>query len=265
MRNIDGELAALERKGQRVRPQAGYYMAQCPAHDDTQASLSVRGADGKVLLNCHAGCTTEDVAAAIGMNLADLFDATLPRDKPITIAEYRYTDETGALLYTVERRIPKTFRMRAADGSYRLTGVRRVLYRLPDVTAAAAEHGTIYVVEGEKDADNLTAAGVVATCTPNGAGKWREEYSTSLLGAQVVIIADTDQPGRDHAQAVAASLTGKALSVTLALPATGKDITDHLAAGLGLHQLAPFHPGPTTESGTAEQAASNGHATGRHI
>ena len=32
----------------------------------------------------------------------------------------------------------------------------------------------IFVVEGEKDVDNLRALGIPATCNAGGAGKWRE-------------------------------------------------------------------------------------------
>jgi hypothetical protein len=48
---------------------------QCPAHNDPHPSLSVHEAiDGKVLLKCFAGCTAEDVVAALGLKMADLFD-----------------------------------------------------------------------------------------------------------------------------------------------------------------------------------------------
>jgi hypothetical protein len=43
-------------------------------HDDKQASLTVgTGDDGRVLLHCHAGCSTSDVVAALGLREADLF------------------------------------------------------------------------------------------------------------------------------------------------------------------------------------------------
>ena len=43
---------------------------------------------------------------------------------------------------------------------------------------AAVEAGqTIWIAEGEKDVHALEAAGVVATCSPGGAGKWRDEYA----------------------------------------------------------------------------------------
>lgn len=55
---------------------AGKWKACCPAHDDSTPSLSIREADdGKVLLHCWAGCFTEDVLAAIGLTVRDLFPA----------------------------------------------------------------------------------------------------------------------------------------------------------------------------------------------
>ena len=50
------------------------HTARCPAHDDAHNSLSVReGEDGRVLLNCFAGCEPERVVAALGLTMADLF------------------------------------------------------------------------------------------------------------------------------------------------------------------------------------------------
>jgi putative DNA primase/helicase len=41
------------------------WTARCPAHDDREPSLSIRDADGKVLVRCHAGCDQWDVIAAL--------------------------------------------------------------------------------------------------------------------------------------------------------------------------------------------------------
>jgi hypothetical protein len=50
------------------------WVALCPAHDDREQSLSVgMGRDGKILLHCHAGCTTAAVVQALGFTLAILF------------------------------------------------------------------------------------------------------------------------------------------------------------------------------------------------
>src|SRR5229473_8271555 len=42
------------------------FSARCPAHNDTNPSLSIgKGQDGKVLLHCHAGCPFEKIKNAI--------------------------------------------------------------------------------------------------------------------------------------------------------------------------------------------------------
>ncbi len=57
---------------------SGRWMAKCPAHDDSTASLSVReGDDGRVLMYCFAGCGACDIADAVGLSMHELFD-TLP-------------------------------------------------------------------------------------------------------------------------------------------------------------------------------------------
>src|SRR5262249_29612975 len=112
-----------------------------------------------------------------------------------------------------------------------LNGAKRVLYRLPELLQAE----TVYIVEGEKDVENLRAIGLTASCNPGGAGKWRQEYADCFKADQfIVIIPDADEPGRNHAQQVAATLSGKVASVKiLELPnLTPKgDVSDWLAAG----------------------------------
>jgi hypothetical protein len=213
-------------------------MARCPAHDDTRPSLSLKITTlGKIVLNCHAGCTPEAVVAALGMTLADLFPPEPSRAGTLgsAIEEYTYTDEAGTALYQVVRFEPKDFRVRRADPiggwSWGYGGVRRVLYRLPDVLHAVRAHQPIYAVEGEKDVERIRQAGAVATCNPGGAGKWRPEYSESLRGAQVLVVADRDDAGRNHARTVARELESVAATVRLLEPAAGKDVSDHLDAG----------------------------------
>ena len=94
------------------------------------------------------------------------------------VASYDYTDEFGTLLFQVVRLAPKTFRQRRPDGKggwiWNLEGVTRVLYRLPDLMEALALERRVFVVEGEKDVESLARLGIVATCNPGGAGKWRD-------------------------------------------------------------------------------------------
>jgi hypothetical protein len=58
----------------KVRGRNGSWTACCPAHNDKGPSLAVRELpDGRVLLHCFAGCETESVLAAVGMDMTDLF------------------------------------------------------------------------------------------------------------------------------------------------------------------------------------------------
>jgi hypothetical protein len=156
---------------------------------------------------------------------------------------YDYTDEDGRLLYQTVRMEPKDFRQRRPDGGggwiWNLKGVRTVLYELPKVLKRESE--MVYVCEGEKDVHALEAVGLLATCNPMGAGKWREQYAETLRGRAVVIITDNDPPtdemgsphyrGQRHAAVVADSLLRHGCEVRIIEPPLGKDASDWLAAG----------------------------------
>lgn len=205
--------------------------ALCPAHDDKSPSLSVgQGADGRVLVRCHAGCETEEVVAALNLKMTDLF-AGDPGVKPECV--YDYEDEAGHILFQTVRYPGKQFAARRPDGDgawiWKLGETRRLPYRLPEVITAAARGSRVYAVEGEKDVDTLRELGLVATTNPFGAGKWKPEFSPYLTGAEVVVVPDADAVGREHADSVCRSLLPYAASVRiLELPdaADGEDSTD---------------------------------------
>lgn len=67
-------LATVLDKLDRVQGSGKAYKARCPAHDDNNPSLSIGQGDGKVVLNCHAGCSVESVVRALGLEMRDLFD-----------------------------------------------------------------------------------------------------------------------------------------------------------------------------------------------
>lgn len=92
---------AFEASGQQIRPRGTHaFMASCPLHTDTTPSLSVtwRGnartvAGGVVLLHCFScQAGAGDIAAAIGLQVADLFD----NPAPATGAPTRYTERPTA-------------------------------------------------------------------------------------------------------------------------------------------------------------------------
>lgn len=231
----------------QIKQDNGYTCkAVCPCHADNQASLGITYDDknNKTLVNCLAGCETRDVVKAVGLKITDLFD----KEKIITdgsrrndniAAIYKYTDETGALLFEKIRFIPKAFSQRRYvdkaivwgldAGTYYETysgsnnwskkkrkdveikdfeGIQPVLYNLPEIIKAE----NIYIVEGEKDADNLNKLGLTATTTFDGASsngkkqKWREEYNKYFEGKNVILIPDNDDAGRAHMEFIAKSL-----------------------------------------------------------
>lgn len=215
-----------------AKPNGAGWQARCPAHEDAHASLSVSiGDDGRVLLHCHAGCATRVIVAAIGLTMRDLFPDRGSREPE---ASYDYRDEKRDLLFQVVRFAGKQFRQRRPDGAggwvWSLDGVRRVLYRLPDLKGRAA----IFITEGEKDAEGLWQIGLAATTNPHGAGKWRDEYASQLKEAgcqRVAILPDNDPPGDAHARTVARSLQTVGLFVKIVpladVPPKG-DVSDYL-------------------------------------
>jgi len=274
----------------------------CPFHDDSKSSLQV----SRELAFCHAenlkldavdlyakatGTTNRKAVAELVKELG-LREAPGPERQGLTgsriVAVYDYTDAEGKLLYQTVRFQPKTFRQRRPAGGptvpppqaagnsaggptaqawiWNLDGVRRVPYRLPEVIAA----DTVFVVEGEKDADRLAglfaeedpACGppppgaakacpglrsggganlgrrpcrLAATTNSEGAGKWRDALSPYFIDKNVVILPDNDEPGRNHAREVAAKLKAAgAASVKIAeLPGVAPkgDVSDWLNNG----------------------------------
>lgn len=218
------------------------WMACCPAHDDRNPSLSIKTAGTKILLHCFAGCSVESIAQAIGLELKDLH-LDEPKAQPNTF--YEYQDEQGNLLFQVVRSPQKKFMQRrpGKDGEWinNTRGVRRVPYRLPELLAGVEAGAMIFIPEGEKDVENLRKLGLVATCNPMGAGKWTKDLNPYFKGANVVILPDNDEPGREHANKVAQNLQGVAASVkVLELPGLDEkgDVSDWLEAGGTGEQLA---------------------------
>jgi putative DNA primase/helicase len=222
--NVDSLIRALE-----ARRSGSSWMAECPAHEDRNPSLSIREVDGKVLLHCHAGCTQRDVIDAL--KARGLWQPERP-ENPRIVATYDYTDEHGNLLYQVVRYQPKDFKQRRPDGCggwvWRKSA-RQVLYRLPEVLEAPI----VFVVEGERDVETLREHGLVATTNAGGAkAHWAPQYTESLRGHEVILIPDNDAPGRKRVLNIARALLGKvARLVVLELEGGSKDVTEWFNQG----------------------------------
>jgi len=217
------------------------YKALCPCHDDTNPSLSIDydSENQNVLLYCHS-CADEkqygDFLTAWGLDPTEL---VMPNKRGI-VATYDYTDEEENLLYQRVRFEPKRFLYRRPDESgqnewiWKLNGVRRVLYRLPELCAAKSPE--VLFVEGEKDCNVLYEHGFIAT-TSGGANSWRPKLAEPLHGRKVFIIPDRDTPGEKFAHKVANDLLKVAASVKIVRLKYGKDVADFFKLGGNANML----------------------------
>lgn len=299
---LERVLAVVESTGARVKQQKPRdYLVSCPAtshgkgNGDRNPSLHLsEGSDEQVLVYCHAGCSTDEVLDALGLERSDLFlrkeapefpalrelktkpkptpppavacslpecDALRSRaDLGACVAQYPYTDEDGHLLGVVHRYEPgeggrdKSFRPFTVtpDGSLRIGGTLSVPYELPRAREVLQRGGTVLVCEGEKDADRVNALGrrdLAGTTNSAGAGKWTDTHSGYLvgLGGSVQVVGDTDAAGQKHAHEVMESLQRVGVEApVLSWPAEGKDLSEHLDAGLDIANLRKEAPeGPS--------------------
>ena len=235
-----------------VRSSSNGWEARCPCrNDDNNPSLSIAlGQDDKVLATCHRGqgCSIVEICQAVGLKVTDLYPPRKEERKLSLVATYDYRNEKGELLFQKQRFVDqwgkKTFRQRRPDpanpGKYifSLDDTPKILYKLPEIIKAKKNSEIIWLVEGEKDADNISKLGFCATTPPNGAGKWLDIHTRALEGAQVWIVADNDIVGRQHAQTVAKTLEKNGCTVISWVPPNNfKDVSELLGAGKSLDDL----------------------------
>ena len=124
------------------------YMAECPCHDDKEASLAITEKDNKILLHCFAGCERKDILKATNLLEKDLFNNE-QQELPRIVKQYIYTDEKGKPLHRVMRFEPKNFmQSKYENGKWinKMEGTHYVPYNLPNVKKA----DVVYWVEGGK-------------------------------------------------------------------------------------------------------------------
>src|SRR6185312_8278434 len=81
------------------------WVAKCPAHDDTNPSLSFREADnGKILFKCHASCSYEAIVSALGFKKTNPEPAETLWEKALPIV-----DQSPVAKYFQKRGIPDAY------------------------------------------------------------------------------------------------------------------------------------------------------------
>ncbi len=218
----------------------GTWKARCPAHEDSNPSLSItRGDDGRVLVKCFAGCDSAEVVKALGLSQKDLFQrpshqpkADRVKNKEKTVysspeaAIERQVRERGepTACYVYESREGeeelRVFRFDYTDAGKRSKDFRPVhridtgwvlgkppgqlpLYRLPEVIKAER----VCVCEGEKAADRIRKLGLVATTSAFGSHSPGKTDWAPLSGKEVILMPDNDESGENYIQKVQQLLT----------------------------------------------------------
>ena len=208
-------------------------MARCPAHDDQTPSLSIREADdGRVLLNCFAGCEFQQIMSALRLEVQDAFPesqrkladsnvscltiASLAGDKGLPEAFLRSLglEESGKVVripYRLEdgriaakQRIRTT--LRAKDGSRWSKGpgcpVPYGLWKL----GKARESGYLVLIEGESDCWTLWSHEIPALGIP-GTQMTSKLQASHLKGFELLyVVREPDSGGRSFTTGVARRL-----------------------------------------------------------
>lgn len=241
----------------RFRGDGMSFKCECPSHADNQNSLNVtQVSDGSILMKCHAGCSAYDIMEETGLtrvNLGTLKEKNcdwyssvpLSNKNDKVVNHYDYYNETGIYLFTKVRirtidskgKVSKRFIFgTVTKGKFKMSsGTRpRGMYNIQDVYSAkkaARGYANVYLVEGEKDVDNLKELGFVAT-TCGGAESWVHDYSKHFIGCNVHIIRDNDEAGYKFARRVSRSLKRVAHRVYIINPSDKDkgDITDYIEA-----------------------------------
>lgn len=251
------EWAAANLAKARQDSEGTWLSACCPLHEDSTASLRLNTETGG--WTCHAGCGHGDV-----WELARQIGLPAPPDRPRSSdrepeAVYTYQTPEGQPYARVTRWPGKKFRQsRWEAGEWVAKAPARSLpYNLPAVTQAESST-LVFWPEGEKDCDNATRRGLLATTSPQGAESFGKLDPASLevfRGRTVVVIPDNDPPGRAYARTVGAALARVEATVRyLTLPGLPEkgDLSDWFSAGgtsqelLRLADLSTEDP-PATE------------------
>ncbi len=218
-----------------VRPNGDGFTSRCPAHDDRRNSLSIsEGDDGRVLLKCFAGCRVEQIVAAIGLRVQDLFPTTqslsdhgtcavhhvtvqdLAKDKQLPAEFLRslgledrpdgvlvpYTNPDGS---RASRNRLRTA-LRAGEGSIWMFGKGKLVAYGLDRLEAVREAQYLVLVEGESDCWTLWHHGFPAIGIP-GASMAKVIEAEHLGGIpRVFVCQEPDKGGETFVSGVANQL-----------------------------------------------------------
>lgn len=207
----------------------GSYLALCPAHDDSTASLSISQGDKGIVLRCFAGCDTKDVLAAVGLGMKDLFN-----DTPTSVIESRGCSFRD---YANAKRLPEEIlsSFHVKEKIYKGLPQIEIPYLSESGTTTATRYRIslngkqkfiwnkgatlslyglwrlneykdkdIVLVEGESDSHTLWYHNIPTLGLP-GASNWREDRDATILNSFdiIYVVLESDREGKPDAGAKA--------------------------------------------------------------
>lgn len=222
-----------------------------------------QGQNGRVLVKCHAGCSTKAILEALQLRECDLFEdqtwnRTVPQKPsperpaaPQTKQRRKFDTLDAGLEDLIHWRGPYSGFWTYQDAAGSVVGavVRwdgpegkdlRPVSKIGDHWEMAAmprprplyrlpdiirEH-RVLVVEGEKAAEAGWNLGFPTTTSSNGSQSANQTDWTPLLGKEVIILPDNDKPGMQYARAVTKLAGGGPVVLELPGLPEGGDLDD---------------------------------------
>lgn len=163
--------------------------------------------------------------------------------EPTAIYPYRrLSGDTSFVICRFQNGDKKEFRpaqLKNGKWVWNIQGQPTLLYRFPEISEAIRSGETVWIVDGEKDADALAAKGVAATTWAHTQG-WAIEHAEELTGAKRIRIVQDRDGGQGVKQtdilreSLVRSGAIAASDIEVVEAAEGKDAFDHIDAGLSL-------------------------------
>lgn len=234
MSATDVFLDALRTHGMKTKGAgAERWRSQCPAHGGSDLNLAIAAGDQGVLIKCWShDCTEGDIAAALNLNVTDLFD-----DSGQAVYDYG----NGHHVYRTRTGQGKKIRQ---ENSPTVTS----LY-VPPTSKPLASSQIVFMAEGEKSADALARIGVPCAATwPGGSSAVGKVDLAPLTGKTVIVVPDNDEPGAKAAATLLWRLREFAVVTEVwRVPATFdghplNDAADLMLAGGSIDDLEPDTP-----------------------
>jgi putative DNA primase/helicase len=215
------------------------FSARCPAHSDTNPSLSIgKGQDGKVLLHCHAGCPFEKIENAIhkrvlerGLTLSEYAAMKkLPLDYLQTewrLEDVKWQGRPALALPYIEDEASSSIRrkIRLSKDSHDMCwdeGEGTIPYGLWRLDS---DLDVLAITEGESDAQTLAFHGVPVLGI-SGAKGWKPEfaeYQQVKNAKKILLVPDRDNAGNEFVRKVARDIPNKNVVV---IPLPIKDVSE---------------------------------------